>query len=94
MLISVVNVWEVGIKGPLGKLELPDDMEARIRRACTVSGFGILPVELRHALAVRLLPLHHKDPFDRILVAQAQVDGLSLVTTDRWLGAYEVDNVW
>ena len=94
MLISVVNVWEVGIKGPLGKLELPDDMEARIRRACTVSGFGILPVELRHALAVRLLPPHHKDPFDRLLIAQGKIENLTIVTLDPEFPAYGVQLLW
>ena len=94
VFMSVVNAWEVAIKASLGKLVVPDDIEARIRRGCADSRFGILPVELRHAFEVRKLPLHHKDPFDRLLVAQARIEGLTLVSIDRQLHAYNLDVLW
>ncbi len=94
VFMSVVNAWEVAIKASLGKLVVPEDIEATIRRGCSDSGFGILPVELRHAFEVRKLPLHHKDPFDRLLVAQARIEGLTLVSIDRQLHAYNLDVLW
>lgn len=85
-LVSVASVWEIAIKVQLGKLDAPDNLLA----ALDDSGLELLDVTASHALIAGALPLHHKDPFDRMLVAQAQVEGLTLVTADRALGAYDV----
>ena len=85
---SAASVWEMAIKSSIGKLTLPPN--ADVASELAHSGFRALPVEIVHAEAVRHLPLLHRDPFDRMLVAQAQVEGLTLVTGDVALAAYDV----
>lgn len=84
--VSAVSVWEMAIKASLGKLRMPADLPAVI----VDEGFGALPVTLEHANAVLDLPLHHRDPFDRLLICQAQIEGLTMVTSDRAFEAYQV----
>jgi PIN domain nuclease of toxin-antitoxin system len=84
VFVSVVSPWELAIKGPREGLNPPDDLELDRQR------FEILPVLLRHTQAIRSMPLHHRDPFDRMLVAQAIVDGLTILTADRMLTRYQV----
>ena len=85
---SAASAWEIAIKMAIGKLMLPKgaDIGAELEN----SGFLALPVEVTHAEDVRRLPPLHKDPFDRLLVAQARVEGLALVTVDRQLAAYGI----
>ena len=90
MLLSAVVVWEVAIKRSLGKLESPDHFGPTVLRA----GAWPLPVTLDHAAAVERLPWHHRDPFDRLLVAQASAEGASLVSADEALRAYDVPVIW
>jgi PIN domain nuclease of toxin-antitoxin system len=89
-VVSAVVLWEVAIKRQLGKLEAPIDLFDRLLGA----GVDLLPISPRHADHVRTLPLHHRDPFDRLLVAQADCDGLALITADRKLGRYGIEVVW
>lgn len=84
--VSAVSVWELGIKAAQGKLWTPDDLEAVISR----TGFADLPITLAHAGEAAALPPVHSDPFDRMLVAQARIEQLELVTRDRRLGEYGV----
>lgn len=84
--LSAVTVWEIAIKQSLGKLTGPGDLLERIRGA----GFVELPIRHDHAVTAGRLPLIHRDPFDRMLVAQAQCEGLTLVTADPWCQKYEV----
>nr|WP_042185556.1 type II toxin-antitoxin system VapC family toxin [Kibdelosporangium sp. MJ126-NF4]CEL16747.1 Death on curing protein, Doc toxin [Kibdelosporangium sp. MJ126-NF4]CTQ92024.1 Death on curing protein, Doc toxin [Kibdelosporangium sp. MJ126-NF4] len=84
--VSPVSAFEIATKQALGKLEAPDDLEAQVER----SGFTELPVTIRHGVEAGQLPLHHKDPFDRLLIAQARCEGLTLVTADRDIAAYDV----
>lgn len=86
VLVSVAVVWEIVIKKAIGKLDAPDDVEDAI----AVNRFLPLPIGLPHVLAVRSLGLHHRDPFDRILIAQALVEGGHLVTRDPNIGLYPV----
>jgi PIN domain nuclease of toxin-antitoxin system len=86
VFVSVVSPWEVAIKRRRRELRAPDDLEA----AVTAHRFRLLPVLMRHANAINSLPNHHGDPFDRMLIAQAMVDGLTLVTTDRAVRRYPV----
>ena len=84
--VSAASAWEIAIKKGIGKLRAPDDLEAELDR----NGFAPLPVTFAHARVSETLPWHHRDPFDRMLVAQAQVEGLTLVTRDRRLALYGV----
>jgi PIN domain nuclease of toxin-antitoxin system len=90
VVVSAVVVWEVAIKRQLGKLDAPPDLLAQLEGA----GVDLLPVTARHADRVGSLPLDHRDPFDRLLVAQSIVDGLSLVTADSHLNRYGIEVVW
>jgi PIN domain nuclease of toxin-antitoxin system len=84
--VSAATIWEAGIKQSLGKLRGAEDLVARVRE----QRLDELPVELEHAAAAARLPAHHNDPFDRMLIAQAQAERLTLVTRDPRLQAYAV----
>ena len=86
VLVSAASVWEMAIKAALGKLTTPDDLDDQLR----LNRFDVLPITLAHARAVEHLPPLHRDPFDRMLVVQAQVEGLTLVTRDRLVQQYAV----
>jgi PIN domain nuclease of toxin-antitoxin system len=90
VVVSAVVIWEVAIKRRLGKLEAPDDLLDQLERA----GVDLFPITAGHADRVGTLPLHHRDPFDRLLIAQAETDGLSLISADSDLRRYDVDVVW
>src|SRR3977135_2665678 len=81
---SVGSLWEIAIKAALGKLDAPDDLPAKVEQL----GFYLLPVTADHAWQVRQLPLHHRDPFDRLLIAQAQIERLPIFTADSLFDAY------
>ena len=87
IFLSPVSLWEITIKQAAGKLTGPADLAERILGL----GFRELPVTHRHAIAAGRLPPHHRDPFDRMLIAQATLDGLTLVTRDADIQRYEVD---
>jgi len=89
-LVSAASVWEIAIKRSLGKLTAPDDLPERI----VDGGFSWLPVSPAHAWQVRDLPPHHRDPFDRLLVAQALTERLPVVTADARFAEYGVDVRW
>ena len=87
--LSSASVWEIGIKRAIGKLAVPDDLfDIAVDAGCRP-----LPISWTHAEAAAALPLHHSDPFDRMLIAQARCEGLSLVSSDAKLRAYDVDLV-
>jgi PIN domain nuclease of toxin-antitoxin system len=89
--VSAVVVWEIAIKSALGKLEAPaENLTGRLEEL----GFDLLPVTAEHAWAVRGLPPRRNDPFDRLLVAQAQVERLPVVTADPSFDDYDVEVVW
>ena len=90
VFVSVASAWEVAIKQSLGKLELPDDAERWLPEMLRRSGASLLDIGLRAALRVRALPLHHNDPFDRMLIAQALEDGFTIVTRDKSFSSYGV----
>jgi PIN domain nuclease of toxin-antitoxin system len=87
IFLSPVSLWEITIKQATGKLAGPSDLAERVRDI----GFRELPVTYAHAIAARRLPPHHRDPFDRMLVAQAAVEGLTLVSRDESIARYDVD---
>ena len=84
--ISAASAWEIAIKRALNKLSAPDDLAAQVEN----SGFTALPIHISHALAAGALPRHHDDPFDRMLIAQAKIEGLTLTTRDERFAAYGV----
>lgn len=90
VLLSAVVTWEVAIKTAVGKLQ-PNE---RFRQEVAAFGFVSLPVTSDHAWGVRDLPLHHHDPFDRLLVAQARAEGATLVSADERLHEYDVPVLW
>lgn len=89
-VVSIASVWEVAIKRGLGKLEAPDDLPGVLEG----EDFTLLPITSAHAWAVRELPHHHRDPFDRMLVAQAILEGIPLVSGDPRFAAYDVEVRW
>ncbi|HKH45363.1 MAG TPA: type II toxin-antitoxin system VapC family toxin [Thermoanaerobaculia bacterium] len=92
--LSAASAWEIGIKVSTGKLVLPVAPEEYIPLRMVDNGVRPLPILHQHALRAAALPLFHKDPFDRLLVAQAQVEKLKLVTVDRHLADYDVEILW
>ncbi len=89
IFISVASVWEIVIKKAKKKLKISQDIEAGIKKA----KFTILPLEIAHVLAVENLPLHHQDPFDRVLLAQAKIESLSLITADKKMWRYKTIDI-
>jgi PIN domain nuclease of toxin-antitoxin system len=89
-MVSAVVVWEVAIKRALGKLEVPMTFVADVRDSDAVT----LAISLEHAAAVERLPHHHRDPFDRMLIAQATIEGATIVSSDAALRAYDVPVLW
>ena len=86
IIVSVVSAWEIAIKKALGKLESP----ANLKEMITDSEFELILIDYEHVWQVKDLPPHHKDPFDRLLVAQATVESLTLVTRDPKLKPYNI----
>ena len=86
VFVSAVSMWELGTKRRKGQLDAPDDLASIVERR----GFTPLPLSLFHAEQATRLPMHHRDPFDRMLVAQAQAEGLVIVTADAALRRYGV----
>jgi PIN domain nuclease of toxin-antitoxin system len=82
--VSAASAWEISIKRSLGKLKAPEDLQ----KAMAASYFQPLPITIHHALAAGGLPRHHADPFDRMVIAQAKTEGLTLLTHDRGIKAY------
>jgi PIN domain nuclease of toxin-antitoxin system len=90
VFVSVVSAWEMAIKVGLGKLVVPLDLDRWLPGEIAAAGMTVLPIQLEHVVNVEQLPRHHTDPFDRLLIAQARVDGLSLVSADHVFSQYDV----
>jgi PIN domain nuclease of toxin-antitoxin system len=86
VMVSAASAWEISIKKALGKLSAPDDLERQVDE----SGFGPLPISVAHGIAAGRLPRHHDDPFDRMLIAQAYAEGLTIITRDKRFADYNV----
>lgn len=89
-LVSAASVWEMAIKSSLGKLTIDSGWPAALARLDLVP----LPITAEHAAAVEGLPWHHRDPFDRLLIAQTEVEDATIVTSDRQMDAYSVPILW
>ena len=88
--VSAVSAWEIAIKLQSGRLKLREPLDRWMPAAVEGSGFATLPVTMTHAIAVATLPTHHADPFDRLLIAQAQLENLTVVTSDTAFEDYDV----
>ncbi|MBA2464508.1 MAG: type II toxin-antitoxin system VapC family toxin [Nocardioidaceae bacterium] len=86
LLFSVVSFAEIGVKSAIGKISVPRDLREHVTR----SGVRVLRLDIDHGLAVADLPMHHRDPFDRLLIAQARSEQLTIVTADRRIAHYDV----
>jgi PIN domain nuclease of toxin-antitoxin system len=91
VLLSVASAWEIGIKAAKGKLRLPAPAEFFVPEAVASSPTTVLEITLRHVLRSTALPTHHNDPFDRLLVAQAQIEQLPVLTADTAFALYEIN---
>jgi PIN domain nuclease of toxin-antitoxin system len=94
LLLSAASAWEIVIKVRLGKLNLPEPPETYIPSRLMMNRFESLPIQMAHALQVVNLPALHQDPFDRILIAQSQVEKMPIITVDNKIIQYPVDVIW
>ena len=94
LYLSAASGWEIAIKTRLGRLQLPGELEKVIPEQMSLNAIQGLPIQMGHALRIQALPDHQRDPFDRLLVAQSQVEGLPILTADPQISQYEVDVVW
>lgn len=94
LFLSAVVAWEIAIKAAKGRLTLPEPADRYVTKRMNLHAFTAMPVELSHALAVTNLPPLHNDPFDRLLVAQARLEQLPILTADAAIGHYDVEVIW
>jgi PIN domain nuclease of toxin-antitoxin system len=94
LLLSAASGWEIAIKAGLGRLSLSDKLEKAIPEQMSLNDVQGLPVHMSHVLHVYSIPQHHTDPFDRLLVAQCQLEELPIITSDPQLAQYDVEIIW
>ncbi|MEH1997254.1 MAG: type II toxin-antitoxin system VapC family toxin [Nostoc sp.] len=92
--LSVASIWEMGIKVAIAKLPLADPLDSYIYSRMTVLAMRSLEITASHALQAAALPLHHRDPFDRMLIAQAQIQEMTLVSADSMFNKYDISLLW
>jgi PIN domain nuclease of toxin-antitoxin system len=92
--VSVASAWEIAIKVSLGKLRIEGALDRFLPEQLAQNGFQALPIDLKHTARVATLPFHHRDPFDRLLVAQAIEEELSVVTADPVFAKYGAKHIW
>jgi PIN domain nuclease of toxin-antitoxin system len=92
--LSVASLWEMAIKASLGKIILAKPFDVLIPGQISAAGFSVLGLEIDHITAVAVLPFHYRDPFDRMLVAQAKHEEMSIVSSDTQLDSYEIERIW
>jgi PIN domain nuclease of toxin-antitoxin system len=94
LLLSAASGWEIAIKVGIGRLDLSDAPEKMIPEQMSLNDIQGLPIHMSHVLHVHSLPRHHRDPFDRLLVAQCQLEQLPIITSDPQISSYDVEIVW
>ena len=94
LFLSVASGWEMAIISRLGKLKVPDDLHSFVAEQVRINAIEVLPIEMIHALHVHALPDHHRDPFDRMLVAQSQIEKMPILTGDPQIALYAVTVIW
>jgi PIN domain nuclease of toxin-antitoxin system len=94
VFLSTASAWEIVIKVNIGKLILPEPPESYIPSRLASNQLESLPIQMNHVLQVSALPNHHRDPFDRILIAQSQVEQMPILTADNLIAQYSVNVIW
>jgi PIN domain nuclease of toxin-antitoxin system len=94
IFLSAATAWEIAIKAARGRLALPEDPTRYISNRLSLHGFQALPIQIHHAAQVYKLPMYHADPFDRLLIAQGQLESMPLISMDADIRRYEVEVVW
>ncbi|MDZ8223651.1 MULTISPECIES: type II toxin-antitoxin system VapC family toxin [unclassified Nostoc] len=94
ILLSIASLWEIAIKQNLGKLSFNQPFEIFITQQLNLNDFRLLDIKISHVTVVATLPLHHRDPFDRILIAQSVVENIPLLSADKIFDAYPIRRVW
>jgi len=94
VLVSPASYWEIAIKISIGKYRLPEPLAQFMARELAHNRFDILPIGLNHADRVARLPFHHRDPFDRLIVAQSMEESIPLISADQTLDAYGTQRIW
>ncbi len=94
LFLSAASGWEITIKVQIGRLKLPDEPKHFIPSQMKTNAIQSLPVLMEHALHVSTLPGHHRDPFDRLLIAQAQLEGLPIISADPQIVRYQIEVIW
>ena len=94
LFLSVASLWEISIKIGIGKLLLPKPEDRYLRDQLLRNNVSTLAVEARHALELTSIPLHHRDPFDRLVIAQSLVEGIPIITADSVLKQYSAQIIW
>ncbi|MEW5866545.1 MAG: type II toxin-antitoxin system VapC family toxin [Bacillota bacterium] len=94
LFLSAASGWEIAIKARLGRLQLPGSPESFVSRQLAINAIDVLPIQMSHALHVYDLPDYHRDPFDRLLISQAQLEDLPILTVDAEIARYPVSVIW
>jgi PIN domain nuclease of toxin-antitoxin system len=94
LCLSVASAMEIAIKVQLGKLRIPANSASYVRESAAEDDMEIIPIRLEHAAALQTLPLLHRDPFDRILIVQSQIEKLAILTADPAIRNYAVEAIW
>jgi PIN domain nuclease of toxin-antitoxin system len=94
LYFSAAGCWEIAIKAQLGKISLPGRPDRFLSDQLAANGIKSLPVQSSHALHVFNLPAHHRDPFDRMIVSQSQLEDMPIITSDALISLYEVKRIW
>ena len=94
IFLSVASVWEIAIKAAKGKLILPEEPVVYIASRMNLHRIQALPVQISHALHVYHLPMHHADPFDRLLIAQSRIESMPLISADVHIRRYDLEVIW
>jgi len=94
LYISIASFWELSIKISIGKIELDNNALTQLKKWCNKNAVTILPISILHCNQVQTLPFHHRDPFDRLIIAQAICDKLNVLTIDEHFSKYNIDVIW
>lgn len=94
LLFSPASYWEIAIKISIGKYSLPEDFSNFMRDQIDENQLTVLPISIQHAAAISSMPFHHRDPFDRLLIAQAVVENVKLLSSDKIFDSYPVTRLW
>ena len=94
MILSIASVWEIAIKSSLNKLDIPGSLKEFVKKHIRGNNINILPIELSHLYQLEKLPFHHRDPFDRLIIAQGMMADIAVISKDKIFDAYLIKREW